>query len=288
MSFEFDHQPKFCFAQIADVHMVGFREEDGHIFPRLPEHAWWALGRRYDLMAQLLPRAVAQVQHDYTLEFICFTGDQVDDGFGPHGRSDLEQFRTLVSASADVPLHFLYGNHDGPQDEFAVYGQGLNYIFEVQDVCFAVLNSGSMDRQAEQESSEQALDTLRQAIQQADGRRLIVLLHQWIHPVDRDGYSIARAEAFKAALEQYPAVLAVINGHYHPGLVDSASGIAYITARAFCEPPFAYYVYEVGAESLICREFTLNPAQRCFSPGRQYLVAPGHGILCEKNLHNPE
>jgi len=34
------------FAQIADIHMVGFTIQNGHVCPRLPDHAWWALGRR--------------------------------------------------------------------------------------------------------------------------------------------------------------------------------------------------------------------------------------------------
>jgi hypothetical protein len=256
------------FALIADVHLVGFREEAGRILPRLPEHAWYALSRRYDLMPMLLPRAMQQVQRQFPLDFLVFGGDQTDDGEGDLGQADQEQFRALAEANSHVPLRYLYGNHDGPQDAFAARFGALDYHFDVGEVRCVVLNSGSMEWGQEEASSTAALAELQQAIATAEDRRLIVLLHQWINPTDVEGFSIRRAAEMRQALEDYPRTVAVINGHYHDGEYSERAGIHYHTARAFCEPPLCYTLYELTGGVLRVTEYSLSTKEKAFVPSK--------------------
>ncbi|NPV47346.1 MAG: twin-arginine translocation signal domain-containing protein [Armatimonadetes bacterium] len=261
------------FAMITDVHLVGFREEGGHVWPRLPKHAWQAINRRYDLMPMLLPRALQQVQDQHAPEFIVFGGDQTDDGNGDLGQADQEQFRALVETQARVPLKYVYGNHDGPQDRFQARFEALDYTFDRGDVRFVVLNSGSMDWAAEEASSAAALAELRAAIATAQGRRLIVLLHQWIEPADVEGYSIRRAQEMRAVLEAYPRTVAVLNGHYHSGRYSERAGIHYHTARALCEAPFCYTLYELESDRLVITEYSLSAHEQAFVPGEPLALA---------------
>mgnify|MGYP005837228447 CR=1 FL=1 len=261
------------FAMITDVHLVGFREEGGHVWPRLPGHAWHALSRRYDLMPMLLPRALEQVQRQHSPAFIVFGGDQTDDGNGELGQADQEQFRALAERYARVPLEYVYGNHDGPQEKFRARFGNLDYHFDSEGVRFVALNSGSMEWAAEEASSAAALAELREAIATAEGRRLIVILHQWIEPPDVEGYSIRRAEDMRTMLEAYPRTAAVLNGHYHTGKWLERAGIHYHTAKALCEPPFCYTVYEVAQDRLVVTEYTLNTQQQAFVPGETLVLA---------------
>lgn len=256
--------PSLRFAQISDVHMVGFEVREGAVWPRLPEHAWWAQARRYDLMPQVLPRAVQHAQGVVGAEFILLTGDQVDDGSGLQGAADLSQFEELVAAHAEVPVKYVYGNHDGPQADFARRHGKLNYAFSRADTCFIVLNSGSMDQAAERESSQLAREFLQQAISAAAGRQIVVVLHQWIYPTAVDGYSLVGAAEALALLQATPGVVAVLSGHYHGGRYDELEGLHFCTARALCEPPLCYSTYELTAETLQWTEWRLCPQERGF------------------------
>lgn len=255
------------FAQISDIHMTGFTVQDGLVCPRLPAYAWWATSRRYDLMGYLLPIALGQVQEQFQPQFVAFTGDQAEDGFSKFGKPDLELAKRVAEEHCHVPAHFVYGNHDGPQAQWAdIYGS-LDYSFDVEGARFVVLNTGSMDRSKEQESSAAALECLRGALKTAGQRRVIVLCHQWISPTDVDGYSMARAETVLAELQADPRVVAVINGHYHAGKYSETAGLHHCTAKSFCEPPMCYSTYELTPTELVWTEHRLSTKDKAFVAG---------------------
>lgn len=249
---------------ITDLHMTGFERRSGGIYPRIPDHAWWALSRRYDLMGYLVPMALQQAQEDLQPDLILMGGDMVDDGFAEVGREELLQVRDLVMAEAKAPVVWLYGNHDGPQEQFAELFGGLNWTRDVGGLRLVGLNSGSMDAAAEEESSRVAMAHLREALETNEGRRVVIMLHQWILPTDRTGYSFARAEEALALIEDDPQVVAVISGHYHSGRHEEQSGIHYCTGRSLAEPPFCCGLFEFDEEGLAWTEYALAPANRRF------------------------
>jgi predicted phosphodiesterase len=218
-------------------------------------------------MGYLLPLALKQIHEQFGPQFVVFTGDQVDDGFSKYGKADLEQVKAVAEKNAGGPVHFAYGNHDGPQDQWARMHGPLDYSFDVGDVRCVVLNTGSMEPEKEQESSLKALECLQTALRDAGPKRVIVLAHQWIYPTDVEGYSIVRAEAVLAAVEADPRVVAVINGHYHSGKYSEKSGVHYCTAKAFCEPPLCYSTYELTPTELVWTEYKLSSQAKAFVAG---------------------
>jgi 3',5'-cyclic AMP phosphodiesterase CpdA len=254
---------------LTDSHMTGFHVCDGHLYPRIPEHAWWALARRYDLMAYLLPMALKQAQADFAPDVILMGGDLVDDGFGAYGRDELIQVRDLVHELAQVPVIWLYGNHDGPQNQFAELFGDLNWTQDIAGVRLVGLNSGSMEPEEEVESSAVALDELRTALETNEGLPVVVALHQWIVPTEVRGYSFARADDALALIADDPHVVAVISGHYHDGQYEERYAIHYCTSRSLAEPPFCYTTYDFAADTLTLTEYALAPAERRFAPTRQ-------------------
>ena len=256
--------PSAKFAQITDLHMTGFTVQDGLVCPRLPAHAWWATSRRYDLMGYLLPIALEQVQKQFQPEFIFFGGDQVDDGFGKYGPGDLAQVKQVVAEHSRVPVRFLYGNHDGPQDKWAVLYGDLNWTHDLEGLRLVGLNTGSMEPEKEGASSAAALAHLKAAIATLGDRRLIVLAHQWIYPTDVHGYSLANAPEVLALLQATPQALGVISGHHHTGRYDEQGGLHFCTGKALCEPPFSYSTYEVTTDELVWTQHQLSPADKAF------------------------
>ena len=263
------------FAQIADVHMVGFTvTPDGRVCPRLPAHAAGMLTRRYDLAGFTLPQALKQIREQFAAQFVVFTGDQADDGNGALGEADERQFKAVAEEKgAGLGLHFACGNHDGSQAKWSEIFGPLNYTFDAGDLRVVVLNSGSMNPDLEQESSLAALNELKQAIATAQGKRLIVFVHEWINPSGIRGMSMARAAEIKQALAAYPGTVAVMNGHIHSGGYSVADGIHYLTARAFCEMPLCYYTFELSADTLTVTENTWNAGQRAFAAGTPKVLA---------------
>lgn len=257
------------FMLIADLHMTGFELKDGLVCPRLPAHAWWAVDRRYDIMGYLLPIALQQAQTDFKPGFVMFGGDLVDDGFGKYGLGDLTMVRDLARKHCKGKACFLYGNHDGPQAQFEELFGPLNYTFDQGNLRFIVLNTGTMDWEKEEASSRAAIAHLQESLRTAEGRKVVVIAHQWLYPTDVEGYSMAHADEALAALEAYPGTVAVLNGHYHTGKYQEKNGIHYLTAKAFCERPFAYYEYQITADELVCTEYTLKPSQQKFIPGQE-------------------
>jgi len=251
--------------QITDIHMTGFQVCDGQLYPRIPEHAWWALARRHDLMPYLLPMALKQAQEEFQPDLILLGGDHVDDGFGAYGRDELTQVRDLVQDLAQVPVRWLYGNHDGPQEQFTELFGDLNWTQDVGGVRVVGLNSGSMEPEEEQESSRVAVEELRDALDTNEGEQVVVAVHQWIYPTDARGYSLARAEEALALIEDNPCVIAAISGHYHDGQYEEKNGIHYCTGRSLCEPPFCYTTYEIANETMTRSEYALAPAERKFA-----------------------
>ncbi len=257
---------------LTDLHMTGFEERPEGLYPRIPAHAWWALARRYDLMGYLLPRALRQGLDDFAPDFVLFGGDLVDDGYSAVGRDELLQVRDLVFRTGADPAQtgWLYGNHDGPQEQYAELFGGLNWTRDVGGVRLVGLNSGSMEPEDEKESSRVALDHLRTALETNEaGLPVVVTLHQWIWPTDVRGYSFARAEEALALIEDDPQVVAVISAHYHTGKHETRHGIHYCTARSLAEPPFCFSTFEVGEGPLVWTEYSLSPGERRFVAGER-------------------
>lgn len=250
---------------LTDLHMTGFTPGPHGLHPRIPEHAWWALERRYDLMGYLVPMALQQAQREFAPDFVLFGGDMVDDGFSEVGEGELVQVRDLAQGLATAPVGWLYGNHDGPQERFAVVFGGLNWTQDVGGVRLVGLNSGSMEPEEEAESSRVALAHLREALEtNAAGLPVVVALHQWIFPTDFYGYSFARAGDALALIEEDPHVVAVLSGHYHDGRYETRHGLQYCTSRSLAEPPFCYTTYEFTGAELNWTTFSLNPGERRF------------------------
>jgi predicted phosphodiesterase len=259
--------PTLKFAQIADIHMTGYTIQEGQVCPRLPEYAWWATSRRYDLMGYLLPIALKQIHEQFDADFVIFTGDQAESGFTKYGKADLELAKSVAEEHAVMPVHFAYGNHDGPQDKWSEIHGPLDYSFDMGDVRCVVLNTGSMDRAKEQGSARKALEVLREALADKTARQVLVFAHQWIYPTDAEGYSMALAEEALAAVEGDPRVVAVINGHYHTGKYSEKNGVHYCTAKALCEPPLSYSTYELTATELVWTEYMLSSREKAFVVG---------------------
>jgi len=254
---------------LTDLHMTDFIQQPEGFYVRIPAHALQLLSRRYDLMGYLLPLALQQALAELAPDFVVLGGDLVDDGFGPRGQKELLFVSEIIAqnisaAAADTRIGWLYGNHDGPQEQFAQRLNKLNWTADFHKVRIVGLNSGSMNPEAEEESSHVALRHLQEALATNEGRHVLICLHQWLWPPDVRGYSFARAPEALELIQDDPNVVAVISGHYHNGRYEERYGIHFCTARAFAEPPFCYSTFYINDGQLIWEEYEWQPTEQKF------------------------
>jgi len=219
-----------------------------------------------ELIDTMLPMALEQVYADLQPDFIVYAGDQVNLGWDEEGLVNQHGFRKLLAefSSDDVPVHFVFGNHDRPRERYVeFYGQTI-YSFTCNGCHFVVLDSGLMEPQeGEQQQEDQEIlaagvKELKNTLDKADGAPAAVFVHFYIYPPDLDGYSYrAAAEAMKI-IESHDRPVPVLSGHYHGGRVDIANGQPYFTARSFIESPFCFYLHELSEDRLQIHEYVLD------------------------------
>ena len=93
----------------------------------------------------------------------------------------------------------------------------------------------------------------------AGDRPVIVLIHENLDEREYDGgldpHVVRNADQVRQVLEEAETVLAVIQAHYHPGLVAEQGGIPYVALQAMAVGPGlesnAFAVVDVGADGSV-------------------------------------
>ncbi len=256
------------FVQIADVHYVvpPHRRLD---WPQLV-HKLQEQGRLTELIDTMLPMALEQIYTELKPDFIIYTGDQVNVGWGEEGLANQEGFQALLAEfnSDDVPLYFVFGNHDQPRDRYVgFFGQTI-YSFACSGCHFAVLDSGLMKGEEDPDILSAGLQELERTLAAADGGPAAVFLHFYIYPTDIYGYSYRAAAEAMQIIESHSRPVPVFNGHYHAGCLDVVNRQPYFTARSFVESPFCFYLHELSGDRLQIDEYILDVRQSAARPQR--------------------
>lgn len=262
------------FVQIADVHYVSSslgRLPWDEMVTRLPApYAEPGQRRVTSLIETMLPVALEQIYNEIRPDFVVYTGDQVNVGWDAEGQANYEGFLNILNdaPSGDIPTYFGFGNHDHPRSRFEEFLGASTYSFECSGCHFAMLDSGLMgpeEGEDDPDMPERGLEELERMLDAAAGAPAAVFLHFYMYPSDIPGYSFQRAHEARKLLAAYPRVVPVINGHHHPGRVDVAQGMPYITARSFIEGPYCFYVHELSEVGLRTVEYVMDAASRCWT-----------------------
>ena len=211
--------------------------------------------RRSRQMPDLLRLAVPQI-NALQPDLLAVTGDLVDypldalddpDAIAK-GDEDLLLIREIIDG-ANCPVAYLYGNHDHPARYRVLFAdqQPDRTIGDYRLLTF-------LDDEVHA-SQAQRLDDARQlfntALSDADHRPQIHLQHYMIFPERNEGYPHNYREAtdLQQAIAASGKVRLCLSGHCHQGAdLQQQDGIYYATARAFCESPHPFRIYDLEGE----------------------------------------
>lgn len=203
-------------------------------------------------------------------DLLVVTGDLVDfpfyamddPGAIERGRRDLLLIRAILD-QAPCPVAYLYGNHDHPASFREVFtDQALDRASSDYRLLI-FLDDEARDHTAERLGESRAL--FEAALADGDPRPQIHLQHYMVFPERNQGYphSYREATALHTASAASGKVHLCLSGHYHRGEeLQLHDGICYATARAFCEAPHPYHVYDLTGDAISAEEYHVAaPAQ---------------------------
>lgn len=234
---------------------------DFHLRHYLPGHSLLAR-RRSRLMPELLRLALEEIT-SYQPDILAVTGDLVDFPFYAmdvpdtidQGRRDLQLIRTILD-QAPCPVAYLYGNHD--------HSASFREVFADQTLDRAAgdyrllifLDDEIRDNTAERLGDSRVL--FEAALSDDDSRPQIHLQHYMIFPERDRGYphNYHEAKALHEVCTASGKVHLCLSGHYHHGAdLQRWDNVYYATARAFCEAPYPYHLYEITGATISAKEY---------------------------------
>jgi len=207
-------------------------------------------------MGTLLERAAERIAGERA-DLLVVSGDLVDFPGDAEllaaAEEDLELIRRILDGIG-TPYAVVHGNHDPREVARRVFADAPKerLVAGHRVVCFS---DEEVEGQAPQRLTEER-ETFLKVIAEA-GPPQVHVQHYLVWPIRNGGYPYAYREA-QSLHDQIVAsgrVRLVLSGHYHPGIEPMKEGDTYFaTAPAFCEPPHAYWVYELSGDTLRCEE----------------------------------
>ena len=271
--------------------------------------AHYAKGKQYmtrycELSAGKLARAVEVFVRE-RVDFVVNLGDIIDgahgDGAGEIDRSNYRVVRRVLDRIR-VDVHHVLGNHDLDSLTKAEALEALGaterrtwYSFSAGGCLFIVLDAnfrsdgteyarGNYEWTDTALSSEQ-IEWLKAELSRAPTGPVVVFMHQ--NTDDRptaeahDPHVIVQAATVREILAAPGRRVAVLQGHYHPGLHRRVDGVDYVTLRAMCEGDGphdnSFAVVEIGDDSSV--------TIRGFEAQTSYALAAGPGAAA--STQNP-
>lgn len=219
-------------------------------------------GSRYyrDSLAKM--REAMEHFNNSDLDFIIELGDMKDQAPGGNAGSTLEYLDAIENEFSKFrgPVYHVLGNHDMDclsKEEFLAHAQSHGkakgkayYAFTVKGMRFIVLDANhNKDMSPYCRGNfkwtsawipEEQKEWLRSELKANAERPVVVFIHQLL-----DSFSdisrkvcVGNADEIRDILEQHGQVLAVFQGHHHPGHYSRKSGIHYVTLQGAIEGPW--------------------------------------------------
>lgn len=219
-------------------------------------------GSRYyrDSLAKM--REAMEHFNNSDLDFIIELGDMKDMAPGRNAESTSEYLDAIENEFSKFrgPIYHVLGNHDMDclsKEEFLAHAQSHGkakgkayYAFTVKGMRFIVLDANhNKDMSPYCRGNfkwtsawipEEQKEWLRSELKANAERPVVVFIHQLL-----DSFSdisrkvcVGNADEIRDILEQHGQVLAVFQGHHHPGHYSRKSGIHYVTLKGAIEGPW--------------------------------------------------
>ena len=232
------------FAQISDAHF--YTGEDNTTFKLRAESA------------KLLDDAILQVNNTPNINFVMFTGDQIDKPF----EKELTAFLPYAQ-KLNYPWYITFGNHDtcvGGYLTTQVYLDMVNksnpqfnykkpYYSFVPQKGFKVIVLDSIIRDRITSNGligEDQLKWLDDELKSAEKDIVLIFTHvPLIEPFESTNHKLLNADKVRSTIEKYKNPIGIFQGHYHAAMIEQHNNILYVSSPALVSYPNAFRIITI-------------------------------------------
>ncbi len=232
------------FAHISDVHF--YTGQDNTSFKLRAESA------------KLLDDAISQVNETPNINYVMFTGDQIDKSFEKELRAFLPYAEKL-----NYPWFFAFGNHDTciggyltPEvylDMVSKSNPNFNYkkpyySFVPQKGYKAiVLDTIIRDRLTSNGRIDaEQLKWFEKELDSAGNDTVLIYMHvPIVEPFPSDGHRLLNADEVRGIIEKHKNPIAVFQGHYHAAMIKQIDNVLYVSTPSLVSYPNAFRIVTV-------------------------------------------
>lgn len=232
------------FAQISDAHF--YTGEDNTSFKLRAESA------------DILDDAIRQVNETPNVNFVMFTGDQIDKSFEKELAAFLPHAQKL-----NYPWYITFGNHDtciGGYLTPQVYLEMVNkanpsfnfkkpyYSFVPQKGYKAiVLDTIIRDRLTSNGLvDDDQLKWLEDELNSAGKDTVLIFTHvPIVEPFESEGHRLLNADKVREIIEKHKNPIGVFQGHYHAAMIRQFDNVLYVSSPSLVSYPNAFRIVTV-------------------------------------------
>ena len=205
--------------------------------------------RRPILSTQKLKEAVCEFKKQGVDLIICL-GDLVDsDECAEKNEENLKLISSILNDSG-IDCYCCMGNHDAflfDKNEFSHItkmllaptiiqknNKTLIFLDANYNIDSSLYKKGNVNWKETMIPKEQILELVK-ALNECDNQDVFIFTHQNLDPAVDTNHIIHNASEVREILKASSKVVAVYQGHYHPGASNIYDDIKYITLKAMCE-----------------------------------------------------
>jgi 3',5'-cyclic AMP phosphodiesterase CpdA len=207
----------------------------------------------------LLKDAISQINNINDLDFVIFSGDQINR---PQKNALLEFIN--ISNTLKYPWYFALGNHDvGVMSSFnkfkyfetmkesnkAITTDKTYYSFSPKKGYLIIVLDPVIDSRI---TSNGYVDAKQfkwlesQLDNNKDSRIIIVQHHPIIQPFDSSSHKITNSEEYLSLIKRYNNVIAVLSGHYHSTKIIQLGNVVFVSTPALVQYPNAFRLITIN------------------------------------------
>lgn len=233
------------FAQVSDVHFMA--NGSNTTFKMIGESP------------RLLDDAVNQINEYNHMDFVMFTGDQIDKSFEKELRAFLPHIQNLK-----YPWYLTFGNHDrciGGYLTTSVYWdlvREVNPEFKVKKSYYSfepkknykviVLDNIILDEiTSNGYIDDEQLKWLKKELDASKNDVVLIFMHvPVVEPFASPNHRMRNGIVLKQLLESYKNPIAVFQGHYHAAKITQHDNVLYVASPALVSYPNAFRVININ------------------------------------------
>ncbi len=232
------------FAQVSDVH---FSTRSANTTYKLTGES-----------PKLLDDAIAQINETPNVNFVMFTGDQIDKSYEKELSAFLPHAEKLI-----YPWYVVFGNHDTclggyltPQVYLSiVQAHNKNFNYTTPYYSFTpqkgykviVLDTIIRDRLTTNGwIDESQIEWLDEQIKNSPKDTILIFMHvPLVEPFNSPNHRLLNADQVESVLMKYKNPIAVFQGHYHSSKITQKGNILYVSTTSLATYPNAFRIVNV-------------------------------------------